>query len=132
MGGLGMSPATVHRNVVQADRMGRICRRPDSECHARAADFLAELVRSSTGAISWDTDHRLRGHVFIHGLELVIIAARDTGHEPVVLTELDWGRLRTASAEERSALLRRCAIADHDRLEAILARNDPVPTTDRP
>jgi hypothetical protein len=49
-------------------------------------------------------------------------------HQPVVLTARDWDEVRRASAEERSALLGRYSIANHDQLVAMLARNDPVPT----
>jgi hypothetical protein len=58
----------------------------------------------------------------------VVIAPRDVAHQPVVLTAPDWDEIRRASAEERSALLGRYSIVNHDRLLAMLARNDPVPT----
>jgi hypothetical protein len=88
--------------------------------------LLTELIGSPPAALRWDICHRLKGDVCVHGCELVVIAPRDAAHRPVVLTALDWDEIRSASAEERSTLLGRYSIANHDQLVAMLARNDPV------
>ncbi len=123
-----MSQASVDSIATRPDGVVQFDRRPDTECRALASDFLTELIGSPPDALRWDTCHRLKGHMCIHDCELVVIAPRDAAHRPVVLTTLDWGEIRKASTEDRSALLGRYAIADRHRLAAMLARNDPVPT----
>lgn len=103
-------------------------RQADTECWALASNFLTELIGAPPVTLRWDSNHHLKGHVSVCGCELVVVAPRDTAHRPVVLTALDWDEIHTAPAEERAALLGRYAIADHDRLVAVLARNDLVPT----
>jgi len=119
---------TVHNIDNRSDGIPRIDCRSVTECHALASNFLTGLIGSPPEALWWDTDHHLRGHVCIDGREFVVIAPRDSAHQPVVLTPLDWEQIRAASIEERSTILRSYAIADHDRLSAVLARHDPVPT----
>lgn len=79
------------------------------------------LLGTEPDDLCWDATHHLQGHAHVDGHELVVIASRDEQHHVVVLTPQDWDEIRRAPAAERSALLRRCAIADHDRLVEVLA-----------
>ena len=79
------------------------------------------LLGSPPDALHWDAKHHLQGHAHIHGHELVVIASRDQEHHVLVLTPEDWDEIRRAPGEDRSELLRRCAIDDHDRLLRVLA-----------
>lgn len=97
-------------------------------CHARAERFVTELTDSPVDTIWWDVEHPLRGYVRIFGLELVVIAPRETTRTPFVLTALDWDEVHRAPQDERLHLLRRCAIVDHDALGALLASSSPEPS----
>jgi len=93
-------------------------------CHARAYAFLVEVIGAQPADLTWDTTHRLQGHVHVGRRELVVIAPRDADHVPVVLTDATWDALRHCTAAERRPLLESEAITDHDRLVAILAADD--------
>lgn len=92
----------------------------DSESRARASEFLVELVGTSLDDLRWDDKHHLQGRAHLNGRELVVIAPRDDRHDPVVLTSEDWDAVSRAHGEHRCDLLTACAIADHDRLVAVL------------
>ena len=79
------------------------------------------LLGSEPDDLCWDTTHHLQGHAHIAGRELVVIAPRDEQHHVLVLTPEDWDEFRRSPVEDRGELLRRCAIADHDRLIQVLA-----------
>jgi hypothetical protein len=95
--------------------------RPDVECHARASEFVSELIGSPLDDLLWDDTYHLRGHGRLHGHELIVIAPRDDDHHTVVLTAEDWDVVRQASTDQRRDLLESCAIADRDRLVAVLS-----------
>ena len=95
--------------------------RTDIECWARASDFLTELIGSPPDDLLWDDTHHLQGHGHVHGRELIVIAPRDDHHRPVVLTTEDWDAVRRVSTDQRRDLLNACAIADHNRLVAVLS-----------
>lgn len=101
---------------IDTQRVGR----PDAVCRARATEFLFELIGSSLDDLLWDDTHHLQGHGHLHGRELVVIAPRDDDHRTVVLTAEDWDAVRRASTDQRRDLLDTCAIADHDRLVAVI------------
>ena len=94
---------------------------PDAECWARAWDYLMSLLGAAPDDLCWDATHHLQGHAHVDGRELVVIASRDEQHHVLVLTPEDWDEIRRAPADARGELLRRCAIADHDRLVQVLA-----------
>jgi hypothetical protein len=112
-----MSPRTAHTPYMLAARPVR----PDSECWARANEFLIELIGSPPDDLLWDDTHHLQGHVHLHGRELIVIAPRDDDHQTVVLTSEDWDAIRRASTDQRRDLLTACAIADRNRLVAVLS-----------
>ncbi len=95
--------------------------RPDIECRAKANEFLTELIGSPPDDLLWDDTHHLRGHGHVRGRELIVIAPRDDDHQTVVLTAEDWDAVRRASTDQRRDLLSACAIADHNRLVAVLS-----------
>ena len=95
--------------------------RTDIECWARASEFLTELIGSPPDHLLWDDTHHLRGHGHIGGRELIVIAPRDDDHQTVVLTVEDWDAVRRASTDQRRDLLNALAIADHNRLVAVLS-----------
>ena len=68
--------------------------RHDDECRTEARNFLARLTGCDVTRIAWDTTHRLQGHATVAGRELVVIAARDAAHAPVVMTEAEWDEFR--------------------------------------
>jgi len=95
--------------------------RPDIECRATASEFLAELIGSPHEGLLWDATHLLQGHSRLDGVELVVIAPRDEAHQTVVLTAHDWDAVRRADTDQRRHLLDVCAIADHERLVAVIS-----------
>ena len=95
--------------------------RPDSECWAKAREFLTALIGSPPDDLLWDDTHHLQGHGHLLGRELIVIAPRDDDHETIVLTAEDWGTVRRASNDQRRDLLNACAIADHNQLVAVLS-----------
>ena len=95
--------------------------RTDIECWARASEFLTALIGSPPDDLLWDDTHHLQGHGHVHGRELIVIAPRDDDHQTVVLTTQDWEAVRRASTDQRRDLLNACAIADHNRLVAVLS-----------
>jgi hypothetical protein len=94
----------------------------DTECWAKANEFLTELIGSPPDELLWDHDHRLQGHSHIRGCELVVIAPRDDDHHAVVLTAEDWDVVRRSGGPERRRLLNAYAISNHDQLERVLRR----------
>jgi hypothetical protein len=96
-------------------------KRADTECWARAWEYLRSLLGAAPDDLCWDGTHHLQGHAHVAGHELVVIAPRDEEHHVLVLTPADWDEIRRARPDERGELLRRCAIADHDRLVRVLA-----------
>ena len=110
--------------ISEADRVIR----PDVECQARAREFLSELVGSPSDDLPWDDTYHLRGHGHLHGHELIVIAPRDDDHHTVVLTAEDWDVVRQASTDQRRDLLENCAIADRDRLVAVLSDHRITPS----
>jgi hypothetical protein len=94
--------------------------RTDDESHAQATEFVTELVGSAAGSVVWDTLNRLQGHLHVSGHELVVIAARDEVHRPVVLTVDDWSAVRR-DGRSPGALIALCAIVDRTQLVAVLS-----------
>jgi hypothetical protein len=94
--------------------------RTDPQCRADATEYLVGLIGSPPDDLSWDCDHHLQGHAHVCGCELVLIAARDEAHHPLVLTARDWDEIRRAFGDERRDMLRACAIESHDRLTEVL------------
>jgi hypothetical protein len=85
-----------------------------------AWEFLIELIGSAPDDLAWDDIHHLQGHGHLDGRELVVIAPRDDLHRTIVLIAEDWDAVSRAGADERRELLEVCAIADRDRLVAVL------------
>ena len=108
-----------------ADAVGRVPR-SDTECHARARDFLVGVLGARPDALTWDHTHRLQGHAHLGGRELVVIAPRDDAHSTVVLTTQDWDQVRLAGGEQRRSLLGAYAIGDRRQLAAVLANHLPM------
>lgn len=98
--------------------------RPDTECRARAREFLVDLIGAPPDDLCWDRTHRLQGHAHLGGRELIVIAPRDDAHRTVVLTAQDWEQVRRASSDQRRSLLGACVIADRSRLAAVLSRDE--------
>jgi hypothetical protein len=97
--------------------------RPDIDCRAKANEFLTELIGSPPDDLRWDDTYHLQGHGHLNGRELIVIAPRDDDHQTVVLTAEDWDAVRRAGADQRRDLLDACAIADHNRLAAVLGEH---------
>ena len=51
--------------------------RTDTECRARAREFLIHLIGAMPDDLTWDHTHRLQGHARLGGRQLVVIAPRD-------------------------------------------------------
>ena len=98
--------------------------RSDTECRARARQFLIHLIGAMPDDLTWDHTHRLQGHARLAGHQLVVIAPRDDDHRTVVLTRRDWEQVRRADGAQRRSLLGSCAIADRGRLAAVLAGDE--------
>ena len=94
----------------------------DDEGQRRAKVFLKQLLGSTPEDLCWDETHHLQGHMCVDGSDLVVIAPRDERHEPVVLTAQDWDEIRHAPGEKAADLVRKCAIRDHDDLDAAVVR----------
>ena len=91
-----------------------------TESRARARDFLTVVIGSQPDDLCWDEIHQLQGHAHVDGQELVVIAARDELHRPVVLIAADWEEIRH-NAQDRRTILEERAIADRADLTAALA-----------
>ena len=91
-----------------------------TESRTRARDFLTTVIGSQPEDLCWDEIHQLQGHAHVDGQELVVIAARDELHHPVVLIAADWAEIRN-NAQNRRTLLAERAIADRAQLTAALA-----------
>lgn len=67
----------------------------DEQAHERALQHLADCEGDECAErVSWDPDHHLQGHVDIDGRHVVVIAPRDSEHDPIVLSEADWDALK--------------------------------------
>ena len=110
-----------------ADAVGLVPR-PDSECQARAHEFLVGVLGARPDALTWDHTHRLQGHAHLGERELVVIAPRDDAHSTVVLTTQDWDQVRLSGGDQRRSLLGAYAIADRRQLAAVLANHLPMAT----
>jgi hypothetical protein len=108
---------------VEGDIVERV-QRPDTECRARAREYLVDLIGAPPDDLSWDSTHRLRGHAHLGGRELVVIAPRDEAHSTVVLTTYDWDQIRRAAGDQRRSLLGAHAINNRSRLAAVLASDE--------
>ena len=97
---------------------------PDRECQARAYAYLVELIGDRPEKLTWDVTHRLQGHVHLASHELVVIAPRDTEHQPIVLTEPSWDAVRRSPADLRRGLIQSFAITDHAGLVSILESDE--------
>lgn len=109
-----------HDSFSECAMTGRAVR-PETECRARACEFLIALAGCPPEDLRWDETHQLQGHGHLNGHELVIIAPRDDEHHTIVLTAEDWNAVRRASTDQRRCLLADYAIADRARLVAVLA-----------
>lgn len=75
-----------------ADRLRRL---DDDLAQERALRHLAAVAGAEcVDHVCWDPEHHLQGHVDVAGHHLVVIAARDDEHAPLVLSEDDWDALR--------------------------------------
>ncbi len=91
-----------------------------TESRARARAFLTTVIGSPPDNLCWDEVHPLQGHTRVDGQELVVIAARDELHRPVVLVAADWDEIRR-NAQNRRTILEARAIADRAHLTSALA-----------
>ena len=90
-------------------------------CQARAYDFLVRIAGTRPETLTWDSTHRLQGHVHVGDQELVVIATRDASHRPVVLTAPHWDAVRRSSDDQRRELISSWSITDHCGLVSSLA-----------
>jgi hypothetical protein len=95
-------------------------------CRARAHAFLVELVGNRPHTLTWDSTHCLQGHVHIGCRELVVIAARDAAHNPVVLTTPSWDAVRRSPGAQRRELLASCTITDRAHLVYVLESDEQM------
>ena len=95
-------------------------------CRARAHKFLVELVGGRSHSLTWDSTHCLQGHVHIGSRELVVIAARNEAHNPVVLTPPSWDAVRRSPGAQRRELLASCSITDRTHLASILESDEQM------
>ncbi|HEY4333345.1 MAG TPA: hypothetical protein VGM78_12270 [Ilumatobacteraceae bacterium] len=93
----------------------------EGQSQARATDFLKVLLGVAPAELVWDQTHHLQGHAHIGSRELILIAARDKAHSPVVLTAEDWDEIRHTPGEQASELVQRRAIRDHRKLLALVS-----------
>ena len=93
----------------------------DVACRARAYLYLVELIGTHPAGLTWDSTHRLQGHVRLECGELVVIAPRDALHQPIVLTAPNWDAVRRADCHQRRELIDFYAITDPATLESALA-----------
>jgi hypothetical protein len=100
---------------------GVAARRDDAVCQTSAGDYLRALIGDAPDDLLWDEHHHLQGHAHCGGHEIIVIAARDDQHSPIVLTPEDWNGIRRAEPAARCTMLRACAIDSHDRLLEVLA-----------
>ena len=91
-----------------------------TESRARARDFLSVVIGSEPDDLCWDEIHQLQGHAHVDGQELVVIAARDELHRPVVLIAADWEEIRR-DVQNRRTILEERAITDRTDLTTALA-----------
>jgi hypothetical protein len=91
-----------------------------TESRARARAFLTTVIGSQPDDLCWDEVHHLQGHAHVDGQELVVIAARDEVHRPVVLIAADWDEIRR-NVQNRRTILAERAIANRAHLTAALA-----------
>lgn len=96
---------------------------PDRVCQARASAYLVELIGARRATLTWDTAHRLQGHVHLDSCELVVIAPRDAAHEPVLLTAPNWDAVRRCPGDQRRHLIESCAISDAAGLASVIDMN---------
>ncbi len=96
----------------------------DPECRARAYTYLAELIGTRPATLTWDSTHRLQGHVHLGHRELVVIAPRDATHQPIVMSEPGWDAVRRSDADQRPELIRAFAITDHASLVSVLESDE--------
>ena len=89
-------------------------------CQARAYDYLVQLTGTRPQRLTWDSTHRLQGHVQLAGKELVVIATRDSSQWPVVLTEPGWDAVRRSGNDQRHDLIESYAITDRSSLIAAM------------
>jgi len=106
---------TEHTDAAHGERRG------DAECQISASAFLAELIGAAPDDLIWDGKHHLQGHAHWGGREIIVIAARDAVHRPVVLTVEDWDTIRHSFGCDRGQLLRSAAIDSHSRFVEVLA-----------
>ena len=97
---------------------------PDRQCRARAYAYLVELIGARPESLTWDSTHRLQGHVHLGSCELVVIAPRDDEHRPIVLTELSWDAVRRSPGDQRRGLIQSLSITDHAGLVSILESDE--------
>jgi hypothetical protein len=94
------------------------------KCRDRAYAYLTDLIGAHPEALTWDSTHRLQGHVHVGRRELVVIATRDDSHAPVVMTAPSWDAVRHCQADQRRELLGSCAITDRIGLVSVLEADD--------
>ena len=98
----------------------------EGECRARAYAFLLELIGARPHTVTWDSTHCLQGHVHMGSRELVVIAARDAAHDPVVLSSPSWDAVRRLPGAQRRGLLTACAITNRLRLAFVLESDEQM------
>jgi hypothetical protein len=97
---------------------------PDHECRVRAHAYLVELIGARSYTLTWDSTHRLQGHVRMGGSDLVVIAARDASHHPIVLSGPSWDAVRRCPGPQRRGLVASCAITDRAALVSALESDE--------
>ena len=95
-------------------------------CRARAHAFLVELASGRPHTLTWDSTHCLQGHVHIGCRELVVIAARDAAHDPVVLASPSWDAVRRSPGAQRRELLASCSITDRAHFAGVLELDEQM------
>ena len=95
-------------------------------CQARAYDFLVRLMGVRPDDLTWDSTHRLQGHVHFGGHELVVIATRDADAPAGRADRSTDGTPSAARADNRHELIQSYAITDHSGLVAAIRSTSPV------
>ena len=92
--------------------MATASRLTEHEGRARAGRHLRQLIGPAANDLCWDQIHHLQGHVHVGQRELVVIAPRDTTHEPIVLTAEDWDEACHAAGRSGAEIIRERALHD--------------------
>lgn len=96
----------VGEHIVDAPQDVRPPRHEEADSRALASRFVADVLGLPSAVLQWDDLHHLRGHTRVGDREYVLIAPRDSQHEPLMMEKSDWDHVSRATGEQRKSLLR--------------------------